>query len=305
MLTCQEMTLGGVVGLASIWRRLRRSDVFPVGLFGGFLGFIGRRSHLVDSGGLRQLLQWNLPGTFEEMKVPLHVIASDVLSGEEVHLSSGALVDAVLASAAIPAVFPPVTLGDRVLADGALASNTPLAAALKLGAERLIVLPTGYSCALPAPPPSSLAMALHAVNLQQKPRASELANLFARPSLRNGEDLGPPSGDEDRVLGLDPPDGRIPGKRLTRFELMNRFRRGKDLAAGITGQATLVMLLPFVGESFGGVLLDASSEGTPKARMSRARQAPATIPAISSSDCPGRAASQACSTASAASRPSW
>lgn len=71
----------------------------------------------------------------------------------------------MLASAAIPAVFPPVTLGDRVLVDGALASNTPLAAALKLGVERLIVLPTGYSCALPAPPASSLAMALHAVNL--------------------------------------------------------------------------------------------------------------------------------------------
>jgi NTE family protein len=157
--------LAGVEGLASLWRNLRRSDVFPIGLLGGFVGFVGLRSYLVDPGRLRQVLQRSLPANFEETNIPLHVIASDVLSGEEVDLSSGALVEAVLASAAIPAIFPPVTRGDRVLVDGALASNTPLAAALKLGAERIIVLPTGYSCALPAPPLSSLAMALHAVNL--------------------------------------------------------------------------------------------------------------------------------------------
>jgi NTE family protein len=71
----------------------------------------------------------------------------------------------VLASAAIPAVFPPVRIAGRQLSDGALASNTPLTAALALGAERLIVLPTGFSCSIERPPRSALGMALHAVNL--------------------------------------------------------------------------------------------------------------------------------------------
>lgn len=157
--------LAGIEDLAAIWRRLRRSDIFPLGFLGGLLGFAGLRANLVDATHLRRLLEKNLPQEFEDAKIPLSVVATDVLSGEEVHLSSGPLVDAVLASAAIPAVFPPVTLAGRVLVDGALASNTPLAAALKLGAERIIVLATGYSCALPAPPSSALAMALHSVNL--------------------------------------------------------------------------------------------------------------------------------------------
>jgi len=157
--------LAGIEDLASIWRSLRRGDVFPVGLLGGLSGFVGLRSHLLSARSLRRLLEENLPARFEETNIPLCVVATDVLSGEEVHLAAGELVEAVLASAAIPAVFPPVALGGRVLVDGALGSNTPLAAALKLGAERLIVLPTGYSCALPEAPASSLAMGLHALNL--------------------------------------------------------------------------------------------------------------------------------------------
>lgn len=157
--------LAGIERLASIWRVLRRSDVFPLGLLSGFFGFLGARSNLVAPRNLRALLEQNIPTRFEGTKIPLHVVASDVLSGEEVRLSSGLLVEAVLASAAIPAVFPPVMVDGRMLVDGAIASNTPLAAALELGAERLIVLPTGFSCALPVPPASALAMGLHALNL--------------------------------------------------------------------------------------------------------------------------------------------
>jgi len=156
----------GVESLAGIWRDLRRGDVFPLGLIGGFLAFIGRRPHLLAPDRLRALLVRHLAfARLEEAKVSCHVVATDVLSGEEVCLSSGPAVESVLASAAIPAIFPPVRIADRQLSDGALASNTPLSAALGLGAERLIVLPTGFSCTLKNPPSSSLGMALHAVNL--------------------------------------------------------------------------------------------------------------------------------------------
>jgi NTE family protein len=156
----------GVESLAAIWRGLRRGDVFPIGLVGGFLGFIGSRSHLLTPNRLRALLERHLPvARLEEAKVPCHVVATDVLSGEEVCLSSGAAVESVLASAAIPAIFPPVRIAGRQLSDGALASNTPLPAALAHGAERLIVLPTGFSCTIERPPRSALGMALHAVNL--------------------------------------------------------------------------------------------------------------------------------------------
>ena len=70
-----------------------------------------------------------------------------------------------MASAAIPGVFPPVKIDGEVYFDGSVANNTPISAALELGAESIVVLPTGYSCEMKRPPTSALAMALHGVNL--------------------------------------------------------------------------------------------------------------------------------------------
>jgi NTE family protein len=72
---------------------------------------------------------------------------------------------AALASAAIPGVFPPVPINGRYLMDGGIANNTPISTAFGLGARRVIVLPTGMSCALEAPPRGAVGLALHALNL--------------------------------------------------------------------------------------------------------------------------------------------
>jgi NTE family protein len=74
-------------------------------------------------------------------------------------------VDAVLASAAIPGVFPPVQIDTRLLVDGGVANNTPISTAIKLGASRVIVLPTGFACAMGQIPSGAIARALHALSL--------------------------------------------------------------------------------------------------------------------------------------------
>lgn len=157
--------LQGVAKLEGVWRGLTRRDVFP--LTWATLGcLILRRDYLVDSIGLRRVLEKHLPyRNLEDATVPIHVVASDFLTGEEVLLSSGSAVDAVLASAAIPGVFPPVAVAGRLLVDGGVASNTPIAAALRLGAERIIVLPTGFACALKQIPRGPIARAMHALSL--------------------------------------------------------------------------------------------------------------------------------------------
>ena len=156
----------GVAELERIWRGLERSDVFPVSLLQGGLGALGLRSHLVDPGRLRRLLARSLPALdLARTRVRCHLVATDLTNGEEVVLSEGSAVEAVLASAAIPAVFPPVTIGGRFLIDGGIANNTPVSTAVALGARRIVVLPTGYACALTEPPRSALGMALHAVSL--------------------------------------------------------------------------------------------------------------------------------------------
>jgi NTE family protein len=155
----------GVARLEAIWRSLRRHDVFPVTLR-SLIGLIGRSNHMVDARGVRRLLEDHLPyRELERAPVPLHVVATDVLGGAVVRLSTGSVVEAVLASCAIPAAFPPVRVGERYLMDGAVASNTPVRVAMELGARRLIVLPTGYACALESPPRSAIGIMLHAITL--------------------------------------------------------------------------------------------------------------------------------------------
>ncbi|GAC1609949.1 MAG: patatin-like phospholipase family protein [Mycobacteriales bacterium] len=155
-------TLAGLAELAQVWSRLRRSDVFPVSPVRSLLAAAGRSRSVVSDSALRALLARHLRyQRLEQATVPLHVVAVDVQSGSDVLLSSGPVVDAVLASAAIPGVLAPVELGGRWLMDGGVVNNTPVAHAVALGAMTVWVLPAGYPCALAAPPTTALAMALH------------------------------------------------------------------------------------------------------------------------------------------------
>ena len=152
--------------LAEIWRAIRRSDVFPAHPLAGFLGFLGHRNSLVPNSGLRSLLERHVKiRRLEEAAVPLHVIAAEILSGRERRLSSGDAIAAVLASAAIPAVLPPVRWGDEELIDGGISNNTPISHALELGAEEIYIISTGHACQLNVPPRGALGMALHALTL--------------------------------------------------------------------------------------------------------------------------------------------
>ena len=158
-------TLEGIERLEAIWRALRRSDVFPVN-WAAMLGFLVRRNFLVEPHGLRMLIESNLTyRNLEDAKIPIHIVATNVLTGGTVVLSEGSAAQAIIASAAIPAVFPPVRFEDVYLVDGAVSSNTAVKVAVDQGARRLIILPTGYACALLKPPAGAVASALHALTL--------------------------------------------------------------------------------------------------------------------------------------------
>lgn len=153
----------GVRRLAEVWGRLRRADVFPTPGTAALAALAGRGDHLVSNSPLRRLIESNLSyERLEDAPWPVTVVATEVATGYEVVLSSGPAVDAVLASAALPGVFPPVRLGDHLLMDGGVVNNTPISVARSLGADRVVVVPTGYACALTEPPRSALGMVLHA-----------------------------------------------------------------------------------------------------------------------------------------------
>ncbi len=156
----------GAQRLETLWRGLQRRDIFRFSLAGALKSLLGRRSYLFNDRIFSRFLERNLPyRQLEEARIPCHIVASDMVSGDEVLISSGPAIPALLASAAIPGVFPPLLLGNQYLLDGGVANHTPVSTAVKLGATRLIVLPTGFTCAPDGLPQGALNMALHALNL--------------------------------------------------------------------------------------------------------------------------------------------
>jgi NTE family protein len=150
--------------LGEIWRGLSRGEIFPFRPLTGLIACLGRSSNLIPAGNLRRLIvRYSAFEHLEDSPVPLHLIATDILSGQELRISRGPTVEAVMASAAIPAVFPPVKFEGRLLMDGGVSDNTPISHAVALGADEIYVLPTGIACDLTTAPRGALAMLLHAL----------------------------------------------------------------------------------------------------------------------------------------------
>lgn len=78
--------------------------------------------------------------TFADLKLPLAVVATDLVSRREVILQSGDVVTAVLATIAIPVALPPVEMDDMILVDGGVKNNTPFNVARKLGADYVLAV---------------------------------------------------------------------------------------------------------------------------------------------------------------------
>jgi NTE family protein len=78
--------------------------------------------------------------SFADLRIPCAVIATDLVSGQQVLLNEGSLVEAMLATTALPGIFPPVVRGKQLLADGGILNNLPVDAAQQLGATRVIAV---------------------------------------------------------------------------------------------------------------------------------------------------------------------
>ena len=174
--------------IAQLWSRVTTREALGL-TWRSVFGLLGRQGYVADSSGLRRILERDLPyRSIENAAIPFHILAADEASGSEVILSSGDVIEAVLASAAIPGVFAPVLIDGRRLIDGAVA-GTPIAAAARLGATRLLVVPCGFTCVGGAVPRRALGRAMHAINLVG---ARQLRRDFDEYSARVRVRLVPP-----------------------------------------------------------------------------------------------------------------
>jgi len=161
-----DPTSSGVAEMERLWRALRREDIFRASPVRSLWRLLARGDHLVSPDGLLNVLMASFSDRrLESGRLPCCIVTTDMLTGCEYRLRSGPVVPALIASAAIPGIFPAVRLHGKYLVDGGVTSHTPLSAAIDLGARTIYVLPTGHSCSLPEPPRTAIGSALHGLNL--------------------------------------------------------------------------------------------------------------------------------------------
>ncbi|GAA1565296.1 patatin-like phospholipase family protein [Dactylosporangium maewongense] len=109
------------------------------------LGRFARRTHLHSPAPLRRLLTRELGAdtTFDDLPVPFQCCAASIERAAEHWFDKGPLVEAVLASSAVPGLLPPVHLGDEHFIDGGIVNSVPVGRAVILGARTVFVMQVG------------------------------------------------------------------------------------------------------------------------------------------------------------------
>ncbi|WP_026919374.1 patatin-like phospholipase family protein [Gordonia shandongensis] len=152
--------------LGEIWRGLSTWSLFPPSPRRIVGALFGRRTALFGDHGLRSLIEDHLAfECIEDSPIPLTVVATDLLSGDEVDIDAGPALEAILASSAIPGLLPPVERAGRLLVDGGIADNTAISRPVSRGVDTIYVLPCGYPCALAEPPAGVASTLLHTMTL--------------------------------------------------------------------------------------------------------------------------------------------
>lgn len=172
--------LEGIRELERIWHGIDRTS-FDMAWWQAARNMIRRRPSLYNGHGLARLLAKYLRvHAFEDLAIPLHVVAIDLTAGRKAVFSSGPLAPAVLASSAIPGVFPPIVIGGHQYVDGGMVDPTGLEAALDLGARRIYVLDSGYAGSVPGGLSSMDAIVDHAFQVAAQHRTESTIRRVGR-----------------------------------------------------------------------------------------------------------------------------
>jgi NTE family protein len=193
-------TLAAMPGIEAIerleatWESLRGDEIFPGGRLSRAWNLLTRDDHLFSNQGVRDIFRrGDTPATFEELVIPLRVVAADLDTGEEVVFAHGPLQPALLASAALPGIYPPIRHDGRTLVDGAVVDTVPLWHALSGPVDRIYVMNVaGDLLVRPLRSPIDVAVRAFAISRKQRyelelrnvPESVEVVELPAPPDER-------------------------------------------------------------------------------------------------------------------------
>lgn len=143
-------TTQGIERLEAIWSQVRYDDIFGGGPMTVLLHLVRRLPSLYGGEAIQRFLERIIAESklesahFDHLQVPLAVVATNLTRGRPEIFDRGQLIPALLASAAIPAILPPVMIDGEQYVDGGLLDNVGLCVAVERGARDIYVLDTSW-----------------------------------------------------------------------------------------------------------------------------------------------------------------
>lgn len=137
-----DPTAAGAAKLHDVWTALTEEALFPgARRRSSWARMVMRGDRIFTPDGLSALIENDLPiSTFEEAALPLGIVATDIETGRDVTFTTGALREPLLASAAMPGIYPPVEIEGRRYIDGGVANAVPIVPAVEMGGGRVVVI---------------------------------------------------------------------------------------------------------------------------------------------------------------------
>jgi len=172
--------------LTALWHGFTREDFFPGGRLAQVWQLMITRNSLFPNNQLSEMVCRVLNiSHFEELQYPFGALATELTTFHGALFTAGALRPALLASAAIPGIYPPVKINNKLYVDGALTAHVPLQAAVIMGAASLVVLDAGEICHQRQVPRHVAEMILSSVQVAMRQRVLVEAPMIAqeRPVL--------------------------------------------------------------------------------------------------------------------------
>lgn len=193
----------GVDRLMGLWKELTGSRLFRAGLFDRIKKVATLQPGIYSSARLRSVLHHvHDPGArIEDLKIPFQCVAASIERAAEHWFTEGPLVPALLATSAVPGLFPPVRIGEEHFYDGGLVASVPLSRAVRLGATTIYVLQVGRVESPLRPPQRLHEAALVSFEIARRHTfATALADLPADVELHLLPSANPVSFDDPRQL---------------------------------------------------------------------------------------------------------
>jgi NTE family protein len=139
-----DPSMAMVQRLQDTWSDIERSDVFAGSIINRIATLARTKTHLHGNEALRATLTEALPiALIEDLPVRFQCVAASIERAAEHWFSGGDVVDAILASAAVPGILPPVEIGGEHYIDGGIVNSIPVDRAVELGATRIFVMHVG------------------------------------------------------------------------------------------------------------------------------------------------------------------